>query len=159
MKKVDDVIVTANKKLLVSYYAILGVCGALILGGHAYNYFYGDMMENWFLNFTVGLAMVIGGFGYAFEFFTVHIPEIHIDDKGIRSSKSIWDSSFNWEKLKKVELNKNRIEVQYANTGLKNSISIPYIIRLSSKNREVLNSGLSLFCDRHNVEFESKMNK
>jgi hypothetical protein len=158
MNEVEEVVVTANKKVLRIYYAVLGICGALILGGHAYNYFFGDMMDDWHLNIGIGFILAIGGLGYTVGLFKPHLPKIYISDEGIRSSKSIWDSSFNWDKLKKVELHKNKIEVQYTDTGLRNNIPIPYIIRMSSKNRHELNSSLRAFCDKYNVEFDSEMN-
>jgi len=155
--EMKEVFITGNLKILRVYYAILGICGAFILGGHTYNYFFGEMMEWWYLNAGVGLILALGGGGYALGVIKPRIPEIFISDEGIRSNKTAWDNSFRWKKLKHVELYKNKITVQYAETGLKNEIAIPYLIRLNSKNLQKLNNGLSGFCEKYELEFSSKL--
>jgi len=148
---------TANYKILRIYYAIFGICGILIIGGHIYYYFAGEMMDMWFLNLSVGLFMAIYGGGYASGLFKPIIPEIVVDDDGISSNKSAWDSSFKWDKLKNVTLYKNKIQVQYAGSGLKNEISIPYMIRLGTDNLQKLDHALSGFCEKYEVGFTSEV--
>lgn len=155
MKKV---IVTGNHKILIVYYAFLGICGFLVLGGHLYDFFAGELEERWYLDIPIVILAFFAG-GYALGLMEPHMSEIIIDDEGIRSNKSGWDSSFTWEKLKLVELYKNKIQIQYAKTGLKNEIVIPYMIRGQSANLKKLNDGLSGFCEKHGVDFLSKLNQ
>jgi hypothetical protein len=152
-----EVVVTANYKMFRVFYAVLGICGLFILGGHAYNYFFGEMMERWFQSFIIGFVFAIGGGVYALGLFKPRITEICISDEGIRSGNSVWDSTFKWETLRNVELHKNKIEVLYAKTGLKNEIVVPYFIRLSSKNLQILNRGLTGFCGKYDVGFSSNL--
>jgi hypothetical protein len=140
------------------YYAFIGICGFLILGDNLYDFFRGELSERWYLDIPVVIFAIIGG-GYALGFMEPRMPEIIIDDEGIRSNKSGWDSSFTWEKLKLVELYKNKIQIQYAKTGLKNEIVIPYMIRGQSANLKKLNDGLSGYCEKNGVEFSSKLNQ
>ena len=155
MKKV---IITGNRKIFIVYYAFIGMCGILILGGHAYHFYIRELSERWYLDIPIVILALIGG-GYALGLMEPRVPEIIIDDEGIRSKKSVWDSSFTWEKLKQVELYKNKIQIQYAKTGLKNEIGIPWIIRVRSANLKLLNDGLSGYCEKYDVEFSSKVNE
>jgi len=155
MKKV---IVTGNHKILIVYYAFLGICGFLVLGGHLYDFFTGELEERWYLDIPIVIFALFAG-GYALGLMEPRIPEIIIDDEGIRSNKSGWDSSFAWEKLKQVELYKNKIQIQYAKTGLKNEIVIPYMIRGQSANLKKLRDGLSGYCEKNGVEFSSELNQ
>jgi hypothetical protein len=152
----EKVYVKGNYKILIAYYALLAFCGLLISGVHLYDFFTGDLDEMWYLDMpTVILALF--AVGYALGFMNPYMTEIIIDDEGIRSNKSAWDSSFAWEKLKLVELHKNKIQIQYAKTGLKNEIVIPYMIHIQSANLKKLNDGLTEYCEKNGVEFSSKI--
>tara|TARA_R100001143_G_scaffold63595_1_gene73198 strand:- start:7212 stop:7655 length:444 start_codon:yes stop_codon:yes gene_type:complete len=140
-----EIIITGNHKILRIWFTVLGICGVLILGGHTYNFFNGEMMERWYINLALGLLLTIGAGGYALGLINLRLPEIYLNDEGIRSSKTAWESSFKWEKLKHIELYKNKIEIQYVEPGLKNEIPIPYLIRLNSQNLQILNIGLTEF--------------
>jgi hypothetical protein len=155
MKKV---IVSGNHKILIVYYAFIGICGFLILGDNLYDFFIGELEERWYLDIPIVIFALFAG-GYALGLMEPRIPEIIIDDEGIRSNKSGWNSSFAWEKIKLVELYKNKIQIQYAKTGLKNEIAIPYMIRVWSANMEKLNDGLTEYCKKNGVEYSSKLNQ
>lgn len=149
--------ITANQFILKSYFAILGIHGVLIISGHAYNYLDGEMMEYWILYLGTGLFLAIAGGGYGLGLFNPISIEITVDDEGISSSKSIWDSSFKWSKLKNVTLYKNKIQIQYAESGLKNEIVIPYLLRIGTDNLQKLDEALSGFCEKYDVGFTSEL--
>jgi hypothetical protein len=153
MKKV---IVSGNHRILIVYYAFIGICGFLILGDNLYDFFIGELEERWYLDIPIIIFALFAG-GYALGLMEPRIPELIIDDEGIRSNKSGWNSSFAWEKIKLVELYKNKIQIQYAKTGLKNEIAIPYMIPVWSANMEKLNDGLTEYCEKNGVEYSSKL--
>jgi hypothetical protein len=155
MKKV---IVSGNHRILIVYYAFIGICGFLILGDNLYDFFIGELEERWYLDIPIVIFALFAG-GYALGLMEPRIPELIIDDEGIRSNKSGWNSSFAWEKIKLVELYKNKIQIQYAKTGLKNEIAIPYMIPVWSANMEKLNDGLTEYCEKNGVEYSSKLNQ
>lgn len=154
----ESLTITANYKVLRIYYAVLGICGAIIISSHVYNYFTGEMIDRWFLNLSMGLFLAIGGGGYALGFLKPRIPEIVVDNEGISSNNSAWDNSFKWSKFNNVTLYKNKIQVQFAESGLKNEIGIPYLIRFGTNSLYELNNTLKGFCDKYGVEFTSEVN-
>ena len=155
----EEIKITGNHKMVRIYYAIYGICGALIIGDLIYSYLAGEMMDKWLLYVSVGLYMSIYGVGYSSGLIKLNIPEIVVDDEGISPSESIWGRSFKWDKLKNVTLFNKKIQVQYAGAGLKIEIAIPYLIRLGTDNIEKLDSALTKFCGKYGVGFTSEVEK
>ena len=154
----NSVTVSGYSKIYYLYYALVGISGVLIVGDLAFDYFKGDLDKHWYL---LGIPKIIigmyglKGFGYAFGLLDPRFPEITIDDDGIRSNTEM-DHSPKWKYLSRVELYKNRIEVEYATSYLSNQIKIPWSVRVRSANLKKLNDGLSGYCEKYDVEFSSK---
>lgn len=152
-----EVRVKQNESPLRWYSVFLALLGAVIVGGHAYVYAVGQLGSDWYLSFFLGVLALFTGLGYLLGFNKPTITELIIDETGIKSNTSLWDSSFTWENFKHVELHKNKIEVQYAKTGLKNSLGIPWMIRIHSDKMKTLENAISKRCDTAGVNFESKL--
>lgn len=93
----------------------------------------------------------MGGTGSLYGFFKFQ-PEVTVDEKGIHSANTHWDQSFNWEKLKKVSLKKNKIQVQYSETGAFDNLNLPFMLRFGNmeKFREALLKGSKI----NDVQFD-----
>ncbi|MEX0661438.1 MAG: hypothetical protein WEA58_08420 [Balneolaceae bacterium] len=125
--------------------------GALVLAGFLYDYFTEQLGEQWFHSFLIGGIYFMGGIGYLLGFFKFQ-PEVIVDENGIHSSKTHWDQSFKWEKLKKVSLDKKSIQVQYTDTGAFDTLKLPFMLRWGNmaKLREALLEG----CKIHNIDLD-----
>ncbi|PKD42535.1 hypothetical protein [Rhodohalobacter barkolensis] len=152
-----EIRVKQNVSLLWWYSIFMAFLGTVLIGGHAYFYAVGQLESDWYLSFFLGALALFTGAGHLLGFYKPKITEIVVDDTGIKSNTSVWDSSFTWKNFKHVELHKNKIEVQYAKTGLKNSLGIPWMIRIHSDKMKNLEKAISDRCSKENVEFESKL--
>ena len=152
-----EVRVQENVSYLRWYSIFVALCGLIIIGGHAYYYAVGQLAGDWYFSFYMGTFALVIGAGYLSGYINPNIAEIIINETEINSSKSLWDSSLKWEKLQKVELQKDRIQVQYSKTGLTNKMIIPLMIRFSLEKMQTLEIGLSERCSKEGVEFESKL--
>jgi len=152
-----EIRVQPNLIYLQWYSVFMALCGVIIIGGHAYYYAVGQLAGDWYFSFYMGAFALVIGAGYLSGYINPNIAEIVIDETGINSSKSLWDSSLKWDNLKKVELQKDRIQVQYSKTGLTNKIIIPLMIRFSSEKMQTLEKGLLERCSMEGVEFESNL--
>jgi len=152
-----EIRVQPNLIYLRWYSVFMALCGVIIVGGHAYYYAVGQLTGDWYFSFYMGAFALVIGAGYLSGYINPNIAEIIINKNGIESSKSLWDSSLKWDKLKKVELQKDRIQVQYSKTGLTNKVIIPFMIRYNSEKMRTLEIGLSERCSMKGVEFESRL--
>jgi len=153
----ESVSIKANYRALKIFYGIFGLAGALIIGMHLSNYMSGEMMENWFLNFAFGLIAFTGGTGLAIGVYKPRLLEIFIDDSGISTKNTSWNQSFKWDKLKKAELSKNMVRVQFAQSGAYDSIGIPYLVRIN--NMDKLSAALTKACEENDIEIVNNLNK
>lgn len=152
-----EIRVRQNASPMWWYSIFMTFLGTVLIGGHAYFYAVGQLGSDWYLSFFLGALALFTGAGHLLGFYKPKITEIVVDEAGIKSNTSVWDSSFTWENFKHVELHKNKIEVQYAKTGLKNSLWIPWMIRIHSDKMKNLEKAISERCSMENVEFESKL--
>lgn len=151
----DSVRFAGDDKYLKIYHLILGIIGTILVGGVIYMYLSEQLTGNWFIHLLIGVGAIVTGLSVVFGY-TKPLSAIIIDDEGIRS-ESVLDSSFKWAKLKKVELEKNRILLQYAQTGITDIMRIPFMLRI--KNLDPLSKTLSKACEENDIQFVNKLNK
>lgn len=145
--------ITINRKLPRIYYGVLGFFGAVIVAGHVHLFLTGQSSDDWFMPALSGAIMAIGGLLFFFGFFTPSFPEIVLTNDSIQLKRygGFPFTSFQWDKLKSVELTKNKITIQFANTGLKDSMRIPFSFRY--KKFDELKSALANACEQNAVTF------
>lgn len=146
---------TGDDKYLKILHLILMIVGLLIVGGVIYKYLTDHLNIDLYLSLFLGISAIAAGLSVIFGY-SKPMSAIIIDDEGIRSD-SVMESSFKWSKLKKVELEKKRIHLQYAQSGITDYIRIPFTLRF--KNLDRLSNALSTICVKKNVEFINKLNK
>lgn len=149
----DSVRFTGDDIYVKIYYVFLMVLGLILLVGAIYDYQTGDVDFNWFYTIFLGVYAVAGGAGVIFGY-QKPLSAIIIDDEKIHS-ESVQESSFKWAHLKKVELEKKRINLQYAQTGITGSLKIPFTLRF--KNLDRLSTALAEMCDSKEIEFVNKL--
>lgn len=151
-----EVRIRSNPNYHRGYSLFLVVAGSLLLAFVGWQYVRGQLPADWYANFILGSLALFFGIGNLTRWISPNIAEILIDDEGFHSKSSVWTSSFSWEKIKKVALTQNRIEVQYAESGLRNSLRIPLLIRYNSAKMEKLKASISERCELHGITFEPK---
>ena len=149
----DSVRFTGDDKYMKIYYVFLMVLGLILLVGAIYDYQTGDVDFNWFYTIFLGVYAVAAGAGVIFGY-QKPLSAIIIDDEKIHS-ESVQESSFKWAHLKKVELEKKRINLQYAQTGITGSLKIPFTLRF--KNLDRLSATLAETCESKKIEFVNKL--
>lgn len=146
---------TGNDKYAKIYYLIMILLGLFVLSEVVYNYQGLALDIELFAAIFLGVYAVISGarviFGYRKP-----LMAITIDDEKI-SSENPLESSFKWAYLEKVELEKKKINLQYAKTGITGSLKIPFTLRF--KNLDRLSTTLSETCNRKEIEFVNKLDK
>lgn len=144
---------TGNDKYVKIYNVFLMLLGLFFLVVAIYDYQTGGVDFDWFTYIFVGIYGVVSGarviLGYEKP-----LSAIIIDDEKIHS-ESVQESSFKWAHLKKVELEKKRINLQYAQTGITGSLKIPFTLRF--KNLDHLSTTLAEMCDSKEIEFVNKL--
>jgi hypothetical protein len=135
----------------------MAVAGLLIVFVHLYDYLMNKLNPEWYLSFFIGSYALIYGVGEMSGWIKPKASEIVIDYDGIRTNTTAFTDTFRWTKFKHVKLNKSDITVQYAESGLKNSLKIPLLIRVSSGKMQELKTAISMQCDLHSIPFESEI--
>lgn len=144
---------TGDDKYVKIYNVILILLGLFLLVGAIYRYQSVGVDFNWFTHIFAGMYGVAAGSSVIFGN-KKPLKAIIIDDEKI-SSESPLESSFKWAHLNKVELEKKRINLQYAQTGITGSLKIPFTLRF--KNFDRLRATLAEICDNKEIEFVNKL--
>ena len=76
------------------------------------------------------------------------------DPEGIRISNSI-AGAIQWKKLKSVTYRRSAIEYQYSSSGIKGTVSIPWLIR---GKKDEIRSALEKFCTANEVRLNVEAN-
>lgn len=97
--------------------------------------------------------MAVGGLLVVSGFYTPSLPEITLtkDEILLKRGGGYPLTTFRWDNLKSVELANKSITIQYAKTGLKDSMRIPFSFRF--KKLDELESALAEACERKNITF------
>jgi hypothetical protein len=146
---------TGNDLYVKIYNVILIFLGLFLLVGAIYRYQSVGVDFSWFTHIFAGIYGVSAGSSVIFGNKKT-LSAIIIDDEKI-SSENPLESSFTWAYLKKVELEKKKINLQYAKTGITGSLKIPFTLRF--KNLDRLSTTLSETCNRKEIEFVNKLDK
>jgi hypothetical protein len=146
---------TGNDLYVKIYNVILILLGLFLLVGAIYRYQSVGVDFSWFTHIFAGIYGVSAGSSVIFGNKKT-LSAIIIDDEKI-SSENPLESSFTWAYLKKVELEKKKINLQYAKTGITGSLKIPFTLRF--KNLDRLSTTLSETCNRKEIEFVNKLDK
>lgn len=144
---------TGNDKYVKIYNAILILLGLFVLVEAIYNYQGGSVDFRLLFSIFIGVYAVVSGVRVIFGY-RKPLSAIIIDDEEIRSESPL-ESSFKWAHLNKVELEKKRINLQYAQTGITGSLKIPFTLRF--KNFDRLRATLAEICDNKEIEFVNKL--
>ena len=116
-----------------SYTNILSIAtflvGAVLLGFLAWDYMNGTLPENWVYSFVIGMGAIAASFSIRYRHLFVQQPELRIDGTGITSKNtSIWGGkSIEWTDVKAISLTKNKIQVQYRQSGSNDDVHLPTI--------------------------------
>lgn len=132
------------------FFAFFTAFGGLMLIVLMYDFFTGQLEESWIMSFMFGVVYFVGGLGYLSGFFKPNEAKLIVDEKGIHSTDTHWEQSFKWDKLKNVSLNKKGIQIQYSETGLSDSIKLPFMLRWG--NMKKLENTLSNACKINNID-------
>lgn len=146
---------TGNDLFVKIYNVILILLGLFLLVGAIYRYQSVGVDFSWFTHIFAGIYGVSAGSSVIFGN-KKPLSAIIIDDEKI-SSENPLESLFTWAYLKKVELEKKKINLQYAKTGITGSLKIPFTLRF--KNLDRLSTTLSETCNRKEIEFVNKLDK
>ncbi len=144
---------TGDDKYVKIYNVTLILLGLFLLVGAIYRYQSVGIDFSWFTHIFAGIYGVAAGSSVIFGNKNP-LSAIIIDDEKI-SSESPLESSFKWAHLKKVELEKKRINLQYAKTGITGSLKIPFTLRF--KNLDRLSTALAEKCKNNEIEFVNKL--
>lgn len=145
---------TGDDKYVKMYNVILILLGLFLLVGAIYRYQSVGVDFSWFTRIFAGIYGVAAGSSVIFGS-KKPLSAIIIDDEKI-SSESPLESSFKWAHLKKVELEKKRIDLQYVHTGITGSLKIPFTLRF--RNLDRLSRALAEKCKNKEIEFVNKLN-
>src|SRR6056297_1736845 len=151
----DSVRFTGDDKYVKIYNVILILLGLFLLVGAIYRYQSVGVDFRWFTNIFAGIYGVAAGSSVIFGNKKT-LSAIIIDDEKI-SSESPLEGSFKWAYIKKVELEKKKINLQYAQTGITGSLKIPFTLRF--KNLDHLSTALAEKCKNKEIEFVNKLDK
>jgi len=145
--------ITIHRKLLTIYYGILGFSGAVIVAGHVYLFLTDQPTDYWFMPALFGAIMAIGGLLVITGLYTPSLPEITItkDEVQFKRGGGYPLTTFRWNKLSSVELEKKSITIKFAKTGLKDSMRIPFSFRY--KKLDELKSALAQACEQNDITF------
>jgi len=146
---------TGDDKYVKIFNAILILSGLFLLVGTIYRYQSAGVDFRWFSHIFAGIYGVVAGSSVVFGN-KKPLRAIIIDDEKI-SSESPLESSFKWAYIKKVELDKKRINLQYVRTGITGSLKIPFTLRF--KNLDHLSSALAEKCKNKEIEFVNNLDK
>ncbi|PKD42533.1 hypothetical protein [Rhodohalobacter barkolensis] len=146
---------TGDDKYAKIYYLIMILLGLFVLSEVVYNYQGLGLDIELFAAIFLGVYAVVAGSSVIFGN-KKPLSAIIIDDEKI-SSENPLESSFTWAYLEKVELEKKKINLQYAKTGITGSMKIPFTLRF--KNLDRLSTTLSETCNRKEIEFVNKLDK
>ena len=145
--------ITIDHSLLRIYFGFLGFSGAAIAVGHVYLFLTGQPSVQWYMPALFGTIMAVGGLLVVSGFYTPSLPDITLtkDEILLKRGGGYPLTTFRWDNLKSVELANKSITIQYAKTGLKNSMRIPFSFRF--KKLDELESALAEACERKNITF------
>lgn len=146
---------TGDDLFVKIYNVILILLGLFLLIGAIYRYQSVGIDFSLFTHIFAGIYGVAAGSSVIFGNKNP-LSAIIIDDEKI-SSENPLESSFTWAYLEKVELEKKKINLQYAKTGITGSLKIPFTLRF--KNLDRLSTTLSETCNRKEIEFVNKLDK
>ncbi|MDZ7754842.1 hypothetical protein [Rhodohalobacter sp.] len=151
----DSVRFTGDDKYVKIYNVFLILLGLFLLVGAIYRYKggYVDVDFEWFTHIFAGIYGVAAGSSVIFGN-KKPLSAIIIDNEKI-SSESPLESSFKWAHIKKIELDKKRINLQYLRTGITGTLKIPFTLRF--KNLDRLSTALAEMCDSKEIEFVNKL--
>jgi hypothetical protein len=145
--------ITINRKLLKIYYGTMVFFGTVIVAGHVILYLTGQLSDDWHMFALFGTILFVGGVLFFSGLFTPSFPEIVLTNHSMQLKRygGFPFTSYQWDKLKSVELTKNKITIQFANTGLKDSMRIPFSFRY--KKIDELQRALVSKCEQNGVNF------
>ncbi|WP_340104375.1 hypothetical protein [Rhodohalobacter sp. 8-1] len=143
-----------NLFLIKTWHGIVGVLGTLIVAVHLVAFWNGDLPDMWFFYLPAGLYMMIQGFGLSFDYFKIRYPSVVVSQNRVKTEGTFQPKKIDFEKVKRINLNRGEIRAEYKSTGNTDYIRIPFVLRRKDKLNE-LGYALRSRCKDSDVEFST----
>lgn len=152
-KPIMSIEITPDSKTLRNYRIVFALCGLNLVTIFGPNFLGFDSFLN-LPSILEGMAATLTGIGFGLLFFkgmfNFNIPVILINETEIHVKHDYWSQSFAWNKLKRVTLYKNRIELTYNQSGHTDYIKLSHLLRSRSPD---IRDALQEVCSFHDIDF------
>lgn len=153
----NNVNIHPNLFLIHAWHGVIGVLGTLIVAAHLVSFWNGDFPEMWFLYFPAGIYMMVHGFGSSFGYFRIRYPSVKVGENRVETEGTNWPRAIEFEKVKRIELKRSKIQAEFTSTGNKDYIRIPFMLRRKETLKSLQNA-LENRCSQSGVEFSAAVN-
>ena len=80
-----------------------------------YYFVAGEKMNDWYTSLFLGIMALASGLPLAMGWKKPVLPEIHLNSEKMEWKRNAWNSSFQWDKLDRVEFNDRKLKDNLCN--------------------------------------------